>query len=263
LKEHDISDAKTVELEARIAVLEEQLAQKQPLAILGELTSTTTHEFNNVLTTITNYAKLGLRHKDEATRTRALEQILTAANRAAKITSVILATAKNRKSQMESTDIVALTEDAMFLLDGEMIKYRIRVEKLFQKGVPEIIADGNQIQRVLLNLLVNARQAMPDGGRLVVKILHDAENETADLVIRDYGCGIPADKLPHIFDKYYTTKSGPDDSGKGGSGIGLASCKEIIETHRGVIRVESSVGKGTCFTVKLPTAVRAKILGEE
>ena len=78
-----------------------------------------------------------------------------------------------------------------------------------------------------------------------------------DLVVRDYGCGIPADKLPRIFEPFYTTKSGPDASGKGGTGLGLSMCRDIIEAHHGRIRVDSTVGKGTAFTLKLPTVSKA------
>jgi signal transduction histidine kinase len=78
-----------------------------------------------------------------------------------------------------------------------------------------------------------------------------------DLVVRDNGCGIPADKLPRIFESFYTTKSGPDASGKGGTGLGLSMCREILESHHGRIRVDSSIGKGTAFTLKLPTASKA------
>jgi len=250
------------ELKHRIEVLEEQLAQAQRLTALGELTGTTTHEFNNILTTIINYAKLGLRHKDEPTRTKSFDKILIAANRAAKITSTVLAMAKNRKKSFEPTNLAVLVEDALLLLEREMNKYRIAVEKSFQEKIPEIMADGNQIQQVLLNLLINARQAMPNGGRLALKITYDEENEMIDFVVRDYGCGIPADKLPQIFDRFYTSKSGPDETGKGGSGLGLASCKSIIEQHKGLIRVESTEGKGTAFTVKLPTIIRTKLLQE-
>jgi len=98
---------------------------------------------------------------------------------------------------------------------------------------------------------------MPGGGRVVLKLSHDVENETIDLMVRDYGCGIPADKLPRIFDAFYTTKSGPDASGKGGTGLGLSLCRDIIEAHHGRIRVDSTVGKGTAFTLKLPTAKKA------
>ena len=254
---HDIQ-----ELRRRIEVLEEQLMQAQRLTALGELTGTTTHEFNNILTTIINYAKLGLRHKDEPTRSKSFDKILTAANRAAKITATVLATAKNRKTTLEPTNLVTLVEDALLLLEREMNKYRIEVEKSFPKSIPEIMADGNQIQQVLLNLLINARQAMSDGGKLVLKITYDEENEMVDFLVRDFGCGIPAEKLPKIFDRFFSTKTGPDDSGKGGSGLGLASCKTIIEQHQGVIRVESSEGIGTAFTIKLPTVVRIRLLEE-
>ena len=248
------------ELQHRIELLEEQLMQAQRLTTIGELTSTTTHEFNNILMTIINYAKLGLRHKDEPSRTKALDKILTAANRAAKITNTILAAAKNRKQKFEPTNFVVLVEDSLLLLEREMTKYRITVEKSFADTLPEIMADGNQITQVVLNLFINARQAMPHGGRLILKMSYDEANEMIDFVVRDFGCGIPQDKLPRIFEPFYTTKSGPDESGKGGTGLGLASCKTIIEHHQGRIRVESTEGKGTAFTVKLPTIIRAKLV---
>lgn len=250
------------ELRRRVEILEEQLMQAQRLTALGELTSTTTHEFNNILTTIINYAKLGMRHKDEPTRNKAFDKILLASNRAAKVANTVLAAAKNRKNRFEATDLVSLVEDALLLLEREMNKYRILVEKSFPENLPEIMADGNQIQQVLLNLLINARQAMPDGGKLVLKISYDEENEMLDFIVRDFGRGIETEKLPHIFDRFYSTKSGPDESGKGGSGLGLASCKSIIESHQGIIRVESTLGKGTAFTIKLPTVIRTRLLEE-
>ena len=237
------------QLENKIQFLEVQLAQAQKMAVLGELTSTVAHEFNNILTTILGRAKLGLRHKDEATRDKAFEKILSAANHAAKITSTILGAAKNRTNTLEPTDLTKLTEDTLFLLDREMSKYRIVVEKEFHP-VPEILAEGNQIQQVLLNLLINARQAMSGGGKIHIKISQDKKQGTVDLMIRDYGTGIPADKLALIFEPYYTTKSGPDASGQGGTGLGLAACQKIIEQHNARIRVESSPGKGTAFTLK-------------
>ena len=250
------------ELQDRIELLEEQLVQAQRLSALGELTSTTTHEFNNILMTIINYAKLGLRNKDETSRTKALDKILMAANKAAKITNTVLAAAKNRKKGFEQVNFIALIEDSLLLLEREMNKHRIVVETSFSDRLPDIFADGNQILQVVLNLLINARQAMPHGGKLVLKMSYDEENEMIDLVVRDFGCGIPQDKLPRIFDRFFTTKSGPDDSGKGGTGLGLASCKAIIEQHQGLIRVESAEGKGTAFTIKLPTIIRAKLIEE-
>ncbi len=93
---------------------------------------------------------------------------------------------------------------------------------------------------------------MASGGRLLIKLDHDAESNTVDLIVRDSGSGIPADKLRKIFDPFFTTKTGPDESGKGGTGLGLSACLRIIEAHRGRIRVESTVGKGTQFIIRLP-----------
>lgn len=240
-------------LDEQIEILKQQLSQAQKMTALGELVSTTTHEFNNILMTIINYAKLGMRHRDNATREKSFEKILAAGNRAAKITNCILGIARNRSAAQEPGDLVKLVEETLILLEREMNKYRVRVETIFQP-VPETMINAGQIQQVVLNLLINARQAMPNGGRLLVKITPAAETGMIDLVIRDNGCGIPCEKLPKIFESFYTTKKGPDESGKGGTGLGLSMCREIIESHNGRIRVDSTVGKGTAFTIKLPAA---------
>jgi signal transduction histidine kinase len=249
-------NADELSLEQQVELLKQQLAQAQKLTALGELVSTTTHEFNNVLMTIINYGKMGMRHKDAPTRDKCFEKILLASDRAAKITNTVLAMARNRSAGQESTDLTRLVEDTLLLLEREMNKYHVTVEKQFQP-IPQAFVNGNQIQQVLLNLLINARQAMPGGGRLWIKLLHDTENDMVDLVVRDSGCGIPPDKLPRIFDSFYTTKKGPDESGKGGTGLGLSMCRDMIEAHHGRIRVDSSVGKGTAFTLKLPTVTKA------
>jgi signal transduction histidine kinase len=240
-------------LEQQIELLQRQLAHAQRLTALGELVGTTTHEFNNVLMTIINYAKLGLRHKDEATRDKALTKILAAGERAAKITNSVLGMARNRNEGFEPTDLARILDETLVLLERELSKYRISVERQID-ATPPALANGNQIQQVLLNLLINARQAMQNGGRILIKLTHDAESDTVDLLVRDTGSGIPPDKLRRIFDPFFSTKSGPDETGKGGTGVGLSTCRSIIEAHRGRIRVESSVGKGTAFTIKLPVA---------
>ncbi len=248
-------DNNNLSLQQQIEVLKQQLAQAQRLTALGELVGTTTHEFNNVLMTILNYAKMGARHKDAPTRDKCFDKILASANRAATITNTVLGMARNRSAGLEPTDLVKLVDDTLLLLEREMNKYRVTVERSYQ-AVPPAMVNGNQIQQVLLNLLINARQAMPNGGRLWIKLIHDAENNMVDLVVRDSGCGIPADKLPKIFESFYTTKSGPDASGKGGTGLGLSMCRDILESHHGRIRVDSTVGKGTAFTLKLPVAAK-------
>lgn len=239
--------------EQQIEALKSQLLQMQRYTALGELLGTTTHEFNNVLTTIINWARHGLRHKDDATREKAFEAILAAATRGSRITQTILGVARRRSNTFEPTDLRQLVSDTLLLLEREMNKYHIRVEVSLDQ-VPPVLANPSQIQQVLLNLLTNARQAMPKGGRLIVRLFREPTSQFVDLQIRDFGTGIPPEILPHIFDPFFTTKSGPDASGKGGTGLGLAACREIVEAHHGRIRVESAVGKGTCFTVRLPLA---------
>lgn len=245
----------SAQLQQQVECLKQQLAHAQRLTALGELVGTTTHEFNNILTTILNYAKMGMRHKDIPTRDKCFEKILTAATRAATVTNTILRMARNRSAGQEPTDLAKLVDDTLLLLERELNKYRVTVEKSYQP-VPPAMVNGNQIQQVLINLLINARQAMPGGGRLWIKLLYDAENNMIDLIIRDSGCGIPADRLPRIFEPFYTTKTGPDASGKGGTGLGLSMCREIIEAHHGRIRVDSTVGRGTAFTLKLPATTK-------
>ncbi|MCE9605933.1 MAG: ATP-binding protein [Planctomycetia bacterium] len=242
----------------QLAILKDRLAQAQKLTALGELMSTTTHEFNNVLMTIINYAKLGMRHQDAATAAKSFDKILTAANRAARITNGILGFARNRTSAFEATDMIKVIDDTLLLLEREMVKYRVKVDRRILPA-PPALANTNHIQQVLLNILINARQAMPQGGQLVVQLSHDEANDTVDLLVRDNGAGMPPETLRRIFEPFYTTKSGPDESGKGGTGLGLATCRDIIEAHHGKIRVESTVGKGTAFTIKLPAYHQATL----
>jgi signal transduction histidine kinase len=246
-----------VPLQRQCELLEEELRRTRRMAALGELVSTTTHEFNNVLTTIINYAKLGLRYKDEPSRDKALTKILAAAGRAEKITNSVLGLARNRGNERIPTDLATLVDQSLVLLEREMLKYRVQVELRCEPAPPALVF-GNEIQQVLLNLLTNARQAMPRGGRVFIRIAPDAAAGTVDLTVRDTGSGIPADVLPRIFDRYFTTKQGPDSSGKGGTGVGLAACREIVEAHQGKIRVESTVGVGTSFTIKLPAVQSEK-----
>lgn len=236
---------------AEIADLRRQLLEARKQASLGELVGTTTHEFNNALTTILNYARMGLRHRDQATRDKALERILSAGTRAAKITASVLSMSRSRSARFEPVDLGLLVDDVLVLLEREMMKYRIQVEREFAP-VPRVSANPGQLQQVLINLMVNARQAMPQGGRLIIRLTHDEPSGFVDVMVRDTGSGMPPDVMRRIFEPHFTTKAGPDETGKGGSGMGLASCREIVEAHRGRIRVESAPGRGTAMTIRLP-----------
>ncbi|MEM9827442.1 MAG: ATP-binding protein [Planctomycetota bacterium] len=234
--------------------MHEELRRLRTMATLGELTSTATHEFNNVLMTIINYAQLGMRNQDDAARDRAFAKIHDAAKRASAITGTILAQARNRGDSMAPVALSGLIESAMVLLGRELQKYRIAVEMELGENAPDVWGSGNELQRVLINLIVNARQAMPDGGTLLIKTAMVDEGRFVELMVRDSGQGIAAEQLPRIFEPYFSTKAGPDETGKGGTGLGLAASKEIIDRHQGKIRVESTPGRGTAFLIRLPAA---------
>ena len=231
--------------------LRQQLLQAQRLSSVGALASSMAHEFNNILTTIINYAKLAVRNQgNEAARTQALEKILKGSHRAATIINSMLGFARNHSAQREMTDIVALVDEVLVLAEKDLSKHRVQVEKKFD-GRPQAPVIPAQIEQVLLNLVINARQAMPRGGRLRIEVRENADTQMVEIRISDSGVGIPPDQLRLIFEPFYTTKE-PDDTGHGGSGLGLSVCRQIIEQHQGRIRVESLVGKGSTFTVKLP-----------
>jgi signal transduction histidine kinase len=162
--------------------------------------------------------------------------------------------------ELQPADVNREIQEIIEFFRLQAAEAKVEMTAYLASNLPTVMLDRRSFHRALLNLVLNALQAMPNGGKLIIKISYDEENEMVDLFIRDYGCGIPADKLPRIFDRFFSTKTGPDETGKGGSGLGLSSCKSIIEQHKGLIRVESSEGKGTAFTVKLPTVVRAKIM---
>ncbi len=237
-------------LRARIEDLERQLLQAQKLGSVGELTSSVTHEFNNILTTIINYAKLGLRHQDQTSRDKAFDKILGASQRAAKITTGLLSYARANDSRKESTSLAQIVRDMIVLIEKDLHVHRIRLELNIQ-GDPHALVNSGEIQQVLLNLMVNARQAMQPGGTMTVTVNEDPSGQWGEISVRDTGVGIPPEKMPQIFTRFYTTKTA-DENGQGGTGLGLALCKTIMDRHQGRIRVESAPGHGTKFTLKLP-----------
>src|SRR3954447_16035716 len=236
--------------------LRRQLLQAQRLSSVGTLASSVAHEFNNILTTLINYAKLGLRPEcSDATKQQAFEKILKGSQRAAVIISSMLGFARNGSTQREVTELVPLVEEVLVLTDKDLSKHQIKVEKRFH-SCPKVAVVRGQIEQILLNLLINARQAMQKGGRLTIDVRENAKAQMAEIAIWDTGVGIPPEQLRLIFEPFYTTKK-PDEQGHGGSGLGLSVCRQIIEQHQGRIRVESVIGKGSKFTVKLPLEAQA------
>ena len=238
-------------LRRRLAQIEGQWEQLQRLAAVGTLASTVTHEFNNILTTVINYAKLGLRHQDKANRDKAFDRILAAGHRATRITQGLLNCVRSKPGRKEIRPLVDLVQDILVLVEKDLSSHKVQWQ-MDRQGEPTAAVNSGQIQQVLLNLMVNARQAMPEGGRLF--ILVSERDGFGEITIRDTGAGIPPEVLPRIFEPFFTTKP-TDTAGQGGTGLGLSLCQEIIESHQGRIRVESSLGQGTAFTIRLPLAI--------
>lgn len=236
--------APTTETEA----LRQQLLQAQRLSSVGELASSVAHEFNNILTTIINYAKLGMRGQDPAARDQAFERILRGGQRAATIVNSMLGFARNNSTQRQPTDFVKLVEEVLILTEKDLSKHRVQVDKRFH-GRPVATVVPGQIEQILVNLVINARQSMQNGGRLKIEV--GEAGDVVEIRIADTGVGIPPENMRQIFEPFFTTKH-PDEYGRGGTGLGLSVCRQIIEQHHGRIRVESVVGKGSTFTVKLP-----------
>jgi signal transduction histidine kinase len=162
----------------------------------------------------------------------------------------MLGFARNNSTQRQMTDLVALLEEVLVLVEKDLSKHRVQLETKYH-GRPHAPVVPAQIEQVLLNLIINARQAMPRGGRLKIEVRENVTTQMAEVRVTDSGVGIPPDRLRLIFEPFFTTKE-PDEHGHGGTGLGLSVCRQIIEQHQGRIRVESLVGRGATFTVKLP-----------
>jgi len=242
--------ARIGELEQQVKSLQQQLLQAQKMSSVGVLASSITHEFNNILMTVINYAKMGVRHKDVAQRDKAFDKILAAGHRASKITTGMLSYARQQGDRRETMNLVALVEDVLVLVEKDLQRFRVRLTTQFDEQVFAAVNSG-QVQQVLLNLVINARQAMEQGGNLVIAVRANRESGQAEISIRDSGCGIAPDKLRRIFEPFFTTKTA-DEQGQGGTGLGLSLAREVMESHGGRIRVESAVGAGTTFTLKFP-----------
>jgi signal transduction histidine kinase len=237
-----------------IEALRRQVIALQRISSLGVLAAGVFHELNNTLTPIINYAKLGLRNPDSVYRERALTRILDAGQRAGAITGGMLGLSRpgREPNQRVPVDLNRLVEEVVLLVNKDLARNKVRLEVQLL-GRPFARVNPAQIQQVLINLLINARQAMPEGGVVSLRLTADGTGRLAELSVIDHGIGIAPGNLRRIFEPFFSTKTGPDASGLGGSGLGLSVCRDIVEAHHGRLRAESRPGQGSTFTLVLPT----------
>jgi len=240
-------------------MLRDQLMESQRLATIGTIAAVIAHEFNNLLTPIVSYSQFALtsaqsESPDMELIRKALSKAFTSAEKAGRICSSMLALARG-ESTSGPVPAQRLVDEVLAVLARDPQKDGIALRVQIQPGVM-ILGDQVQLEQVLLNLLINARQAMlGHGGSLTVKVASvDAGEgiEEARIQVIDTGPGIPEKLLPKIFEPFFTTKGTARKGESKGTGLGLAICKEIVEGHKGRITVESEVGKGTTFNVYLP-----------
>ena len=243
----DVSERKRLEDQTRD--LYHQLLQAEKLAALGQTISGVAHELNNPLATILTCAeRLAQRDLDGPTR-RGLETILSESERAAKIVRNLLTFARKRQSTRAMIDVNTVVKGTLALRGYEQVPM-LTIREELAPDLPRVFADGHQVQQVLLNLLINAEQAMLGAngrGVLTVRTRHDIDRDNAILEVADDGPGVPSEVQTRIFDPFFTTK----EVGKG-TGLGLTVAYAIVQEHGGRIRVGTTPGGGATFAVELP-----------
>ncbi len=224
---------------------EAQLIRSEKLAALGQLAAGIAHEIRNPLTSInilihslTENLSSGDSHRED------LKVIEEEINRINEILDRFLRFAKPAAPLLERTDVASIFEETLQLIRPRIEKQRIVVRKEFQ-ALPIILMDREQIKQVALNLLLNAVQAMPEGGTLTLRGQNSEEGQWIRISIQDSGMGIPSEDMNKLFDPFFSTK-------EGGVGLGLSIAHRIVDQHHGKIEVESNPGEGTLFALWLP-----------
>jgi two-component system NtrC family sensor kinase len=228
---------------------QQQLVHAAKLASLGSLAAGVAHEINNPLGTILLYAQMTQEDLDEDVEScrENIGIIEKHATRAAGIVRNLLEFARKTDLEKRRIRINSILENVLSITNHQAELQQVEVEKALASDLPEIEGDTDKLRQVFINMVINALQVMPKGGRLTVKSAVTPDGTFAEVKISDTGCGIPKDKIDKVFDPFYTTK----EAGKG-TGLGLSVSHGIVEQHRGRIAVESEAGEGTTFTVLLP-----------
>ena len=225
-----------------------QLIQSEKLSAVGEFVAGVAHELNNPLAAVVGFSEM-LKDNDVDTKNRRyLDMIYKSAQRCQKIVQALLSFARRHQPERKPMSVNSMVEAVLEMLNYQLRTSNIEVVTQLSLSLPVVMADGHQIQQVLLNVINNARQAMEihqTGGR--IKIITETLGANVRIIIHDNGPGIPAENLRRIFDPFFTTK----EVGQG-TGLGLSLCYGIIKEHGGNIKPSSRPGDGAKFTIELP-----------
>lgn len=260
------ANARSMAALERLKSTQAQLLQAEKLSAIGQLVAGVAHELNNPLTSVIGYAQLledELKNPDETRPATALAEdlrrIAQESERAARIVRNLLAFARRQAAERVPQDVADLFNRVMSLRAYELRLSGIDLVPEFEANLPSVVADGSQLQQALLNLVLNAEQAMRGRPvkRLHVGARYDRAAAAVELFIRDTGHGIDPANLSRIFDPFFTTR----DVGEG-TGLGLSICYGIVRDHGGQIAVESTVNTGTLFSLLLPARVQEESAAE-
>ena len=233
--------------------LENQLAQADKLSSIGLLAAGVAHEINTPLAVISSYAQmLSKQLKGDARLGPVLDKITQQSFRAAEIANGLLNFSRTSTTEFRSTDLNQVIHDTLSLLEHQFKTAKITVDLDLAEELPLIHGNPGKLQQVFLNLLLNAKEAMPEGGSLRVATLVNENDSFISALVADSGAGIAPEHLKRIYDPFFTTKTTPMPGKRRGTGLGLSVSYGIIQEHAGKIRVESEIGSGTTFHLEFP-----------
>ncbi len=251
----DSFNAMALALKKRDEQLKEFTTQKimasERLALIGQLSANVAHELNNPLTGIVTYSHLILEDTDcDDPKKKSLEKIVGQATRCRDIIRGLLDFSRQRKPDKVLSNINTVMEQCLSFVENQALFLNIEIIKNFQEDLPMVVIDPSQIERVIMNMIINAAEAMEGDGELYLSTYSDPGSGYVVLEFKDNGPGISEEDIEKIFDPFFTTK----DVGHG-TGLGLAISYGVVKAHQGTITVESEIGKGTKFIVSLPVKV--------
>jgi len=239
-----------LKMEEKLRQTREQLLQSEKLAAMGRLTSQIAHELNNPIYGIMNTLELlKTEIPPESKRRRILEMALSETVRLSELLRKMLSFSKPDEEERQPTDINVILDEILLLHEKQLRENNIRIRTFFAEALPTAFASKNQLRQVFLNMISNARDAMPEGGTLTVSTRPD--DGRIHIEISDTGTGIEKEHLDKIFDAFFTTKASVK-----GVGLGLSVCYGFIKEHGGDIEVRSDKGSGTTFVITLPAYLR-------
>ena len=235
-----------LDMERKLRETQEKLLQSEKLAAMGKLTSQIAHELNNPLYGIMNTLELlKTEISPESKRRKVLDMALSETERLTELLRKMLSFSRPEDEERQPTDVNTILDEILLLLRKQLMEHSIRISSSFADDLARVYASRSQLRQVFLNVISNARDAMPDGGTLTVKTME--KGDEIRIEITDTGTGIREEDINRIFDAFFTTKDSVKDVG-----LGLSVCYGFIKEHGGDIRVSSQWGSGTTFTVILP-----------